>query len=613
MSEPRPLLRRRLLLLLVTVGGVGLGTFLLLLHYVDERLFHEYLPETRALREVESRAGQLLQNYFRFMLTPDLIDAEVLDDSVVLIRERLDAYRDLVAGDRSKEELAQSIDASIDELQQAGQNLVVARRQYDQIEVLQETLEDDIERGFARYREEVSRDIGKTVETREWEQLARKYLPELRMIDSIHQDYLRLSVELRQTQSSVESDTAEDIAEISARIRRSSAMLELYEENSGDRQWISTSLLVIFERMREIVTRYEQVRQQADFALSLAEQRGIDLRQAVGEAISISEIKGWDRSHDSLILSGAVMLLTLGLSYLILFIGLDRAIKPLGELQVLATRFTTGDLSGRADTSRDDEIGQLAVAFNGMADELEQHRARQQTLIEQLEQKNTELERFTYTVSHELKTPLVTVSGFIGLLQRDLEDGNRERMLDDMEKISVATATMSNQLEDLLELSRIGRSANPSSRFSISAVCTEIVDMLRGTIEVQGAEVGFDADLPQVYADRERVREVLKNLVENGIKFAATVGTPKVQIGAMLDGDRVLCRVEDNGPGIEPRYHEQVFGLFDRLDTNVPGTGIGLALVRRIVETHHGDIWIESQGDGQGCSFCFTLPQSRGN
>ncbi len=110
-----------------------------------------------------------------------------------------------------------------------------------------------------------------------------------------------------------------------------------------------------------------------------------------------------------------------------------------------------------------------------------------------------------------------------------------------------------------------------------------------------------------------RIREVFRNLVENGIKFTPTDRVPHVRIDAVPQSENLLCRVSDNGAGIEPRYRSKVFGLFDRLDSNVPGTGVGLALVKRIVEIHEGDIWIESPGNGQGSIFCFTLPMHRGS
>lgn len=227
---------------------------------------------------------------------------------------------------------------------------------------------------------------------------------------------------------------------------------------------------------------------------------------------------------------------------------------------------------------------------------------------EQLEKKNTELERFTYTVSHELKSPLVTINGFMGLLEQDLESGDSEKIHKDMQMITSAVRTMGRQLDNLLELSRVGRVVHPSESFSLSRLCSGVIKRMSGVVEQYQGEVSIEADMPDVFADPVRIREVIQNLVENALKFCSPITTPRISIGALIEDGEVVCRVSDNGPGIEPRYHERVFELFDRLDARVPGTGIGLALVKRNIEVQQGKIWIESQGDGQGTVFCFTLP-----
>ncbi len=171
---------------------------------------------------------------------------------------------------------------------------------------------------------------------------------------------------------------------------------------------------------------------------------------------------------------------------------------------------------------------------------------------------------------------------------------------------------MSRQLEDLLELSRVGRIVNPAQRFSPSDLCHEVLTMIEGPVEQSGARIEIAPAMPPVVADRLRIGEVLRNLLENAIKFYAGPGAPEIDVAATKRGDLVEVRLCDNGPGIEPRYHEKVFELFDRLDDSVPGTGIGLALVRRIVELHAGRIWIETPENGQGSCFCFTLPAAAG-
>ena len=115
------------------------------------------------------------------------------------------------------------------------------------------------------------------------------------------------------------------------------------------------------------------------------------------------------------------------------------------------------------------------------------------------------------------------------------------------------------------------------------------------------------ADLPTVHADRRRLLEVLQNLIENASKFTGSQAQPKIEIGWRRDGSEPVFYVRDNGQGIEPRFLERVFGLFEKLDPGGDGTGVGLALVRRIIEAHGGRAWAESEGLGHGATFCFTL------
>jgi signal transduction histidine kinase len=118
-------------------------------------------------------------------------------------------------------------------------------------------------------------------------------------------------------------------------------------------------------------------------------------------------------------------------------------------------------------------------------------------------------------------------------------------------------------------------------------------------------------DLPVVMADRARLLEVMQNLIDNAARFSARRDEPLIEVGRRRDGDQEVIFVRDNGIGVDPRYHERVFGLFDKLDADGEGTGVGLALARRIVELHGGRIWVESEGEGHGATFCFTLGDPR--
>jgi signal transduction histidine kinase len=228
-------------------------------------------------------------------------------------------------------------------------------------------------------------------------------------------------------------------------------------------------------------------------------------------------------------------------------------------------------------------------------------------LVSELEAKNAELESFTYTVSHDLKSPLFTLRGFLGHMERDLRAGNLDRVRSDIARVADATDRMRRLLDDLLELSRIGRFVNPPQDVAFEVIAREAVELVRGALDARGVAVKIAAGLPVVRGDRSRLVQAVQNLVDNAAKFMGEQRHPTIEIGVRL-GAHTVFFVRDNGQGIDERHQERVFRLFDKLDVGTDGTGVGLALVRRIVELHGGRVWVESPGAGGGASFCFTLP-----
>jgi signal transduction histidine kinase len=234
----------------------------------------------------------------------------------------------------------------------------------------------------------------------------------------------------------------------------------------------------------------------------------------------------------------------------------------------------------------------------------------QKRLIAELEAKNSELERFAYTVSHDLKSPLITIRGFLGFLEKDAAAGNIERFRTDVGRISNATNKMQQLLNGLLELSRVGRIINPVQLVPFDEIAREAIAIVQGQIEAFGAEVIIQEGLPSVFVDRARMVEVVQNLLDNAVKFSSQQLNPRIEIGTRGADDtgKSIFFVRDNGLGIDPQYHERIFGLFNKLDAQSEGTGIGLALVKRIIEYHGGRIWVESDGLSKGSTFYFTLP-----
>ena len=229
---------------------------------------------------------------------------------------------------------------------------------------------------------------------------------------------------------------------------------------------------------------------------------------------------------------------------------------------------------------------------------------------EELKQKNAELERFNYTVSHNLKSPLVTIKGFLGCLEQDLARSDSERIEKDMHHIGAAADKMARLLDELLEMSRVGRSVNPPVWVTFQTLVEDALGAVTGRIMERRVEVRWAIETVSLYGDRFRLVEIWQNLLENAVKFMGDQPSPRIEIGAEPRGRDTIFFVRDNGIGIDPRHQEKVFGLFEKLDPNYEGTGLGLALVKRIVELHKGIIWLDSQGLGQGACFRFTLPEA---
>ena len=253
---------------------------------------------------------------------------------------------------------------------------------------------------------------------------------------------------------------------------------------------------------------------------------------------------------------------------------------------------------------------QVAVALENarLFSDLQKELEERKKLIEELGKKNAELEQFTYTVSHDLKSPLVTINGFLGYLEQDALSGNMERLKKDALRIQDAVHKMQRLLNELLELSRIGRLMNASETIPFKELVQEALEIVHGRLEERGVVVHIQPDLPAVYGDRPRLVEVVQNLLDNAAKYMGGQERPRIEVGQRGEENRLpIYYVRDNGIGIAPEHHERIFGLFNKLDARSEGTGVGLALVKRIVEVHGGRIWVESEA-GAGSTFLFTFP-----
>jgi len=230
--------------------------------------------------------------------------------------------------------------------------------------------------------------------------------------------------------------------------------------------------------------------------------------------------------------------------------------------------------------------------------------------LAELAEKNAELETFVYTVSHDLKTPIVTIEGFIGALREDfgdLIDENAEKYLDYM---SDASRRMELLINDLLELSRIGRLTVKKTEFPFADLISEVLKTLQPQIEERGIQVNVDEKLPLIYGEKKRLVQIMENLVSNAVKYLGKENpSPRIEVGGRENDEQKVFFVRDNGIGIDEKYFEKIFEVFQRLPAAKKigeGTGIGLAIVKRIIEYHGGRVWLESDM-GKGTTFFFTL------
>mgnify|MGYP000853280711 FL=1 len=253
----------------------------------------------------------------------------------------------------------------------------------------------------------------------------------------------------------------------------------------------------------------------------------------------------------------------------------------------------------------------LAVAIDNarLQESVQQELNIQEKLVNQLERKNEELERFTYTASHDLKAPLITIRGYLGYIEKDAKSGNYQRLLQDTQRIAEATEKMHRLLNELLELSRVGRVMKKAEEVPFATIIQDALERVQNQIQVKNVKIKIADNPGSVHVDKERMIEVVQNLVDNAIKFMGKQKSPEIEIGIEKQENTDVYFVKDNGIGIRKEFHERIFGLFDKLDSDSEGTGIGLALVKRIIEVHGGKIWVESE-EGKGSTFYFTLSKS---
>lgn len=228
----------------------------------------------------------------------------------------------------------------------------------------------------------------------------------------------------------------------------------------------------------------------------------------------------------------------------------------------------------------------------------------------EVQQKNQEMEQFVYTVSHDLKSPLVTSGSFMDFLKEDLQAKKYDSVPDSLIRIEKAHRRMQELIEDLLQLSRVGRLELQEEEVNLNEMFQEIYSSLSSSIKEKNIDYQVQDFKSTIKGDARRIYQVFENLVVNAIKYASDITHPTIQVFSLVTETESQICIKDNGPGIEPQYHEKIFGLFQRLDNTKEGTGVGLAIVSRIMQLHGGRCWIQSTPPN-GCEFWVAFPKER--
>lgn len=296
--------------------------------------------------------------------------------------------------------------------------------------------------------------------------------------------------------------------------------------------------------------------------------------------------------------------------------------RPLGAITDTLRRLARGEqVANIPGETRRDEIGVLVSAANAFKRQNERTEvlladardltAHLNTTKEELERSNGELEQFVYTVSHDLKSPIVTSMGFIGMMRTLAARGDSEAVLSKLDVLERANMRMSQLTTDLLQLSRVGRARHAQDELAdVDGLLADLVESLAPQLADSGATLEVATRLPNVEGVcRSELMQAFENLIQNAIKYGSTPEQPaRIRVwGAQLPSG-VEFSVRDEGPGIEPKYHQRVFGLFERLRRDNLGTGVGLTIVGKVMQSHGGHVTIDSRGDGTGCTFKLFFP-----
>ena len=290
-----------------------------------------------------------------------------------------------------------------------------------------------------------------------------------------------------------------------------------------------------------------------------------------------------------------------------------RMTKPLAQVAEAAAAVAESKPHVPLAVDRSDEVGRLADSFNIMAAKVAQARTDLELRVElrtaELRAANRELEAFSYTVSHDLRAPLRAIAGFVQILEEDQAENLDASARHHLERVKLNARRMGQLIDDLLSFSQIGRTTMLRQSVDLGAVAKTAA---HDAIAASGRQIELTIDeLPFCYGEAGLLNQVLVNLISNAVKFTAKTERPAIHIGARIANGETVYFVRDNGAGFDDRFVEKLFGVFQRLHKSeeFEGTGVGLAIVHRIISRHGGRVWAEGKPNA-GATFYFTIPSS---
>ncbi|MGX9726711.1 MAG: sensor histidine kinase [Candidatus Electronema sp. VV] len=334
--------------------------------------------------------------------------------------------------------------------------------------------------------------------------------------------------------------------------------------------------------------------------------------------LSAMMVKETERIQDELFqhIGSRLRLLLIWTALLLLFICLFSYVVtqsitvPLKRLTRTFKLLASGSAEAEIPPYRlQDELGELTSAAASFKEKNIELRASKK----ELERSNDELEQFVYTVSHDLKSPIVTSMGFIGIIRKLAAQGKAEQAVGMLEKVVKANERMSQLINDLLELSRVGRIDMDKKPIDLNILLADFARNQAERLKAAQFTLTIGPKMPSVQANESRTLQVFENILSNALKYVRNENEGcRLEISAAEDGQWHHIYCADNGPGIPAEYREKIFGLFYRLDVNIEGTGIGLAVAKKIMKFHGGDILAEERPDG-GAVFHLTFPKTEIN